>query len=41
MYAMYQDDSVVEKLNELAEIEKEKEDNKNWSNQLFTTSLTY
>ena len=33
--------SVVEKLNELAEIEKENEDNKNWSNQFFTTSLTY
>jgi len=33
--------SVVEKLNELAEIEKENEDNKNWNNQFFTTSLTY
>jgi hypothetical protein len=33
--------SVVEKLNELAEIEKENEDNKNWKNQYFTTSLTY
>ena len=33
--------SVVEKLNELSEIEKENEDNKNWKNQYFTTSLTY
>ena len=33
--------SVVEKLNELAEIEKENEDNKNWNNRFFTTSLTY
>ena len=33
--------SIVEKLNEVAEIEKEYEDNKNWINQFFTTSLTY
>ena len=33
--------SVVEKLNELAEIEKEKELEKDWNNQFFTTSLTY
>ena len=33
--------SVVEKLNELAEIEKENELEKDWNNQFFTTSLTY
>ena len=33
--------SVVEKLNELAEIEKDNEDNKGWENQYFSSSLTY
>ena len=33
--------SVVEKLNELAEIEKENELEKDWNNQYLTTSLTY
>jgi hypothetical protein len=33
--------SVVEKLNELAEIEKENEDNKGWKTQYLTTSFTY
>ena len=33
--------SVVEKLNELAEIEKENEDNKNWNNEYLTVPLTY
>ena len=32
--------SVVEKLNELAEIEKENEDNKNWKNQ-YSCVLSY
>ncbi len=33
--------SVVKKLNELTEIEKDNEDNKGWENQYFTTLLTY
>tara|TARA_Y100001963_G_scaffold155262_1_gene245946 strand:- start:19 stop:249 length:231 start_codon:yes stop_codon:yes gene_type:complete len=33
--------SVVEKLNQLAEIEKDTEDNRGWKNEYFTTSLTY
>ncbi len=33
--------SVVEKLNELAEIEKENELEKDWNNQYLTTSFTY
>ena len=30
--------SVVEKLNQLAEIEKDTEDNRGWKNEYFTTS---
>ena len=33
--------SVVEKLNELAEIEKDNEDNKGWKNQYCSSPLTY
>tara|TARA_R100000008_G_C3583983_1_gene170680 strand:- start:1554 stop:1784 length:231 start_codon:yes stop_codon:yes gene_type:complete len=33
--------SMVEKLNELAEIEKENEENQGWKTEYFTTSFTY
>ena len=33
--------TVVEKLNQLAEIEKDTEDNRGWKNEYLTTSLTY
>ena len=33
--------SMVEKLNELAEIEKDNKENEGWKTEYFTTSFTY